>query len=120
MTSCHATTPELADLGIVQAARGLRAREYSAVNCWRPAKRESRASTAERPATMGTLLASVPGDFETIFLAEAQFPHRCYADRLELYRASTRATLTSSATKPAAGVGVLPGMDEMSSPGRCS
>ena len=25
MTSCHATTPELADLGIVQAARGLRA-----------------------------------------------------------------------------------------------
>lgn len=36
-------------------------------------------------------------DFETIFLAEAQFRHRSYADRLELYRASTRATLTRSA-----------------------
>ena len=31
MTSCHATTPELADLGIVQAVQGLRAREHSAV-----------------------------------------------------------------------------------------
>lgn len=36
-------------------------------------------------------------DFETIFQAEAQFHHRAYSDRLALYRASTRATLTRSA-----------------------
>jgi aspartyl-tRNA(Asn)/glutamyl-tRNA(Gln) amidotransferase subunit A len=36
-------------------------------------------------------------DFETIFLAESQLHHRSYADRLDLYRASTRATLTRSA-----------------------
>lgn len=36
-------------------------------------------------------------DFETIFQAEAQFHHQAYSDRLALYRASTRASLTRSA-----------------------